>query len=72
MENKNAPAAQSRRKLAVGLVAAIAAAVGGIAWSAPDCGTISPLRSVIAAQLAATPSTDRSSPDSNAPGVSVT
>jgi len=36
MENKNAPAAQSRRKLAIGLVAAIAAAVGGIAWSSPE------------------------------------
>lgn len=36
MENTNAPAAQSRRKLAVGLVAAIAAAVGGIAWSSPE------------------------------------
>jgi len=40
--------------------------------SAPICGTISPVRSVIASQFAATPSTDRSSPVSNLPGVSVT
>lgn len=37
MDNKNTTTvAQSRRKLAIGLLAAIAAAVGGIAWSAPE------------------------------------
>lgn len=43
-----------------------------IACSAPDCGTISPARSVISAQCAATPSGDSSSPSSATPGVSVT
>ena len=37
MDNKNTTTvAQSRRKLAIGLLAAIAAAVGGIAWSSPE------------------------------------
>ena len=45
-----------------------------IAWlcSAPDCGTISPVRSMIWAQAAATPSAVRSSGASAAPGVRVT
>lgn len=43
-----------------------------IACSAPVFGTISPPRPVIASQCAATPSTDTSSPDKAAPGVSVT
>ena len=37
MDNKNTSSVpQSRRKLAIGLLAAIAAAVGGIAWSSPE------------------------------------